>query len=110
MGPPLPRNTGNSAVFGRHRSNHRNPCKLPTLMATCNRCCKSANTEKRWLGGLVSGRGRDERRDVLRLLPHEELGRHLALAPRAAVLDRVFDELLRRPQLIEVRPDAPGGL
>src|SRR3954453_11319138 len=63
-------------------------------------------------GGLADGL-RHERGDVIRVLPLDQIGRHLAVALGAPVVDRVEHQVLGRPQVVEVGPDLgdrAGGL
>src|SRR3954451_3112310 len=53
---------------------------------------------------------RHEIGDLLGVLAVDEVGRHLALAAGAALLDRVDDERLRRVELVEVRADLAHGV
>ena len=62
--------------------------------------------------GLADGLGH-ERGDVIGVLALDEVGRHLAVAAGAPVVDRVEHEVLGRPQVVEVGPDLGdrvGGL
>src|SRR4051794_27076367 len=53
---------------------------------------------------------RHEIGDLLGVLAVDEVGRHLALAAGAALLDRVDDERLRRVELVEVRAALAHGV
>src|SRR4051794_41632609 len=62
---------------------------------------------------LAPGDGGDVLRDVPRVLPVEQAGRHLALTARAAVLDGVEHEgglEVAAVERVEVRPDAADGV
>src|SRR4051812_41518222 len=113
LGPPLPGSSGDSAVVPRRIvTRAKNPARLRTYDKPHGR-----NRARGLLRGLLLARLADglghERRDVVGVLALDQVGRHLAVAAGAAVVDGVEDEVLRRPQLVEVRTDLGdrvGGL
>src|SRR4051812_35511961 len=95
--PRFPRPTGTQRM--RSRSYQRpNACTLVAFTASAGRLTAGA-------GGLC-----DKFRDVLGVLAAVDLGRHLPIALRAALRDRVLDQRQRRLQIIEVRADLRDGI
>src|SRR6187200_966715 len=126
--------TRDSADFGgRHPSNDAGPERrsmrgpygpVRTVPATCGNYRRLATARRPLPPGdryrpvtataqrplpLTPGDRGDEVRDVLSVLAVDEPGRHLAIAPRATLLDRVEDQRLRRRELVEVRAHAAHG-
>src|SRR3954451_24247867 len=91
-GSPASRVQRELSGCGRNRTSHRNACTLVLSTSTPGR--SRAN-------GL-----RDELRDVLRVLARVDLRRHLTVAVRPTLIDRIEHQLFVRRKLIEVRPHA----
>src|SRR3954452_610748 len=97
VGPPLPVSNGNSADARRDRTSAESACTLVLFTSTAGRIGRAH--------GLC-----DKFRDVRGVLAGVDVRRHLTIAVRTALEDRVEDELLVRRQLIQVRTDPRDGV
>ena len=109
-GSPAPRIfRGLSGCAAPHRNKGGNPASERTYDKPHGRNQRPHVAGSPYFPRSADGLG-DVGRHVLGVLALHEVGGHLAVAPRAAILDGVEDEALGRAQVVEVRAHLGDGV